>query len=177
MRGLKLTLQRDDHGDAKGSNAMSSPVVIRAATIDDAAAISGLIVPLAEKFIAHEYSATGAACLLDSMKPESIAKRIDERFRYHVAEADGAVVGVIAIRDDSHLFHLFVAEERHSQGIGRRLWETARDATVSRAGTERFTVNSSRFAIQFYERLGFVENGPTQTLNEVVCYPMVWVRR
>jgi GNAT superfamily N-acetyltransferase len=151
---------------------MSSSVVIRAATHEDAAAISGLILPLAEKFIAREYSAIGARNLLDSMTFEQIARRIAEGYRYHVAEETGAMIGVIGIRDQSHVFHLFVAEDCHSKGIGRRLWETAREAT--RAGTERFTVNSSRFAIPFYRRLGFVENGPPQTLNEVLCFPMVW---
>jgi hypothetical protein len=152
---------------------MSSFVVIRAATINDAEDISLLIVPLAAKFIVHEFSAAGAKHLLDSMTAEQIARRINEGYRYHVAES-GTMIGAIGIRDDSHVFHLFVAEVCHSRGIGCRLWETARDETIARAGTERFTVNSSRFAIPFYKRQGFVENGPPQTLNEVVCYPMVW---
>jgi GNAT superfamily N-acetyltransferase len=152
---------------------MSSSIVIRPAVLDDAARISELIRPLAEKFIAHEYSAVGAKNLLGSVTAEQIARRIDEGYRYHVAEEDGTMIGAIGIRDDSHVYHLFVAEGHQSKGIGRRLWETAKDDVRSRTSVERFTVNSSRFAIPFYRRLGFVETGPPQTMNEVLCFPMV----
>lgn len=152
-----------------------SAIAIRDATIDDAAAISGLIRPLAEKFIAQEYSAVGARNLLASMTPEEIAARIADGFRYSVAEMDGVIAGAIAIRNNSHLYHLFVAESAQGRGVARALWEAAREETLRRGNPGRITVNSSRFAIPVYERFGFVADGPVQTLNEVVYYPMVWV--
>lgn len=38
------------------------------------------------------------------------------RCRYHVAESAGKLVGVVGVRDDTHLFHLFVAEGFHRRG-------------------------------------------------------------
>ena len=67
-------------------------------------------------------------------------------FDWLVAEDGGRLAGVVATRDDSHLYHLFVAREHHRRGVARRLWETARDRCVKRAGTRRFTVNASTFA-------------------------------
>ena len=47
-------------------------MVIRLATVEDARAISDLIRPLAERYIAHEFSPEGARNLLASMEPEAI---------------------------------------------------------------------------------------------------------
>ena len=88
----------------------------RPATLADAESISALIAPLAEKYIAHEFSEEGYQTLLTSVTPDAIRGYIAEGFRYHVAEESGAVVGVVATRDDSHLYPLFVAER--SQGRG-----------------------------------------------------------
>ncbi len=42
-------------------------------------------------------------------------------FRFIVAEADGELIGFIAIRDEVHLFNLFVARAFQGQRIGRAL--------------------------------------------------------
>ena len=145
---------------------------VRLATVEDAAAISGLIRPLVEKYVAHEFSTEGAENLLDSMAPEAIARNIAESFRYHIAEVEGKIAGVVATADNRHLFHLFVAEAFQRQGIARRLWAVAKQACLDAGGSGEFTVNSSRYAVSVYKKLGFVELGPTVVRNGVVFIPM-----
>ena len=48
-----------------------------------------------------------------------------EPYRYVLAYKDSQLAGCIAIRDGSHLFHLFVERSYQRQGIARRLWERA----------------------------------------------------
>lgn len=128
---------------------------IRLATVDDAGSISALILPLAEKFITHEFSEQGSRKLLGGMTPVAIRRYINSGFRYHVAEQSGRIVGVVATRDNSHLYHLFVAEPYQGRGLARQLWREARQACREAGNAGEYTVNSSRLAVGMYERLGF----------------------
>lgn len=147
-------------------------VVVRPATIEDAEAISGLVMPLVKKFIAPEFSPVGQRNLLSSMEPAAIRGFFKAGHRYHVAEVEGQMVGVVGIRDNSHVHHLFVVEKFHRRGIGRRLWEIARKECLAAGNLGRFTVFSSRYALEAYRRLGFVEAGPPETKDEVTAVPM-----
>jgi len=81
--------------------------------------------------------------------------------------------GVAAMRDDSHLFQLFVSTRLHGHGIARRLWQRVMRDAVRRAGTRRFTLNASAVAVPVYLRLGFVPNGPMKTTAEgIITRPM-----
>lgn len=147
---------------------------IRKATIEDAPAISELIRPLAEQYIAHEFSPEGAANLLASMEPEAIEGYLASGYEYHVAEEEGELAGVVGVRDNSHLYHLFVADDFGGRGLARRLWGVARDACRQAGSVGEFTVNSSRFAVGMYRKLGFVETGPPETRQGVTSIPMKW---
>jgi len=128
---------------------------MRPATLDDADTISALITSLAEQYITGEFTEEGRATLLRSMTPDAIRSHIAEGYRYHVAEASGNLAGVVATRDNAHLYHLFVAERFHGQGLARELWLLASRACLKEGNPGQFTVNSSRFAVGFYEKMGF----------------------
>jgi GNAT superfamily N-acetyltransferase len=83
------------------------------------------------------------------------------------------LVGVAAMRDDSHLTQFFVSTRYQGRGIARRLWQrTMRDA-IRRAGPRRFTLNATRCAVPVYRRLGFVAVGPERlSHNGLVTTPM-----
>jgi GNAT superfamily N-acetyltransferase len=100
--------------------------------------------------------------------------RIREGKRYFVAEIDGRVVGVVATREDRHIFRWFVSRRWRRQGIAGALLRRALADARKRAGTRTFTLNASRFAVEAYLRLGFriagraVGKGP----GRVVTTPM-----
>lgn len=140
---------------------------IRPATASDAEAISHLITGWAHHYLADP--APEAAPFLATLTPSATAERITaENFRYYVAQGADGVDGVIAIRNGSHLYHLFVRAEAHGQGIARALWEHAK----AQSGHSRFVVNSSLPAIPVYERFGFVIKAAPQTANGLVFVPM-----
>jgi GNAT superfamily N-acetyltransferase len=149
-------------------------VTIRPAGPDDAEAISALETRLAEKFITPEYSGTGAAVLMESLTAEATKDRMGQGVWYFVAVEDDAIVGVAALIPRGHLYHLFVDEAHHNQGIARRLWEMVRDEARAHGNPGRITVNSSRYAVPFYERIGFTKDGGVTEKNEVTCQPMLW---
>jgi GNAT superfamily N-acetyltransferase len=150
---------------------MSQPI-IRPAQIEDSERIATLISELALKFIVHEFSPEGRARFMAEHTSASIAGRIRAGFSYHVAEVSSEIVGVVGVRDSSHLNHLFVAEAFQGRGLGRKLWEHAKTICLEQRSPVAFTVNASRNAVAVYERLGFVVTAPVQDIGGVRFVPM-----
>lgn len=145
---------------------------IRLATLDDAPAISVLVRPLTQAFVAHEFTEEAATRLLESMEVASIRKHIASGYRYHVAEEDGKIVGVVAIKENSHLYHLFVSKDLQGRGLARQLWEAAKGASLAAGNRGQFIVHASLGAVGLYERFGFVKESESVERSGVVYVPM-----
>lgn len=130
-------------------------ITLREAGEADAEAVSRLILGLLGFVVADPSSPEGEA-FAATVAPGAVAERIAaSSFRCWVAESGSELVGFIAVRDPSHLYHLFVDACCHRHGIGRALWQHAR-ANLPRC---TFTVNALLSAVPVYERLGFVPAG------------------
>ena len=146
---------------------------IRLATVDDAPAISRLICELSPFCTLHP-DGRGAELFFQSVSPAAIASYIDApNFRYRTATIDGVLAAVVAMRDNSHLYHLFVAAPFQRRGHARTLWELVRDEAHARGNPGVFTVNSSIFAVPMYESFGFRSAGERQAVNGLAFLPMV----
>ena len=142
---------------------MDPSVAIRPLDKVDIPAVAELLRVLSEKFIVHEFSESGRQQFLFNNSCVAIERFVSDGFRYHVAATRGEdIVGFVGIRDNRHLYHLFVAEPFQRRAIGRRLWEVARDECRSTGHTGPFTVNSSSHAVPVYERFGFRRTAPVQ---------------
>src|SRR5438874_5461119 len=130
-------------------------MLIRSATVEDAPAISALVIASAREHIASSLSDGGLSHLLSEMTTENQAKRIRNGYQFFVALESDTLVGTAAIRLPSHLYYLFVDTQHQGRGIGRQLWNHARDWIASSPNHGLITVNSSLNAITVYERLGF----------------------
>jgi GNAT superfamily N-acetyltransferase len=145
---------------------------IRSATLADSERISNLIYVLAEKYITHELTPEGATTLLSSLRPNEIKQYIESGIKYHLAEIEDELVGVIAVKDNSHLYHLFVDEHYQRKGIASLLWSVAQEACLLKGNPGIFTVNSSSFALPIYEKLGFIVQEGQQEKDGVIYIPM-----
>lgn len=145
---------------------------VRPATAGDAAGISALILGVSRFFTLHP-DGEGAEAFLANLSPDAIGRYLaSPAFAYRVAEEDGALAGVVAIRDNTHLHHLFVASAHHGRGLARRLWDAAQNAALAAGNSGEFTVNSSIYAIPVYERFGFQPTGPRVEQNGIAFVPM-----
>jgi len=145
---------------------------VRAATPYDAAEISRLAKLLTHKFIASDCTDDGLKRLLETLRPEIIRANLERGYRYHVAESHGDVVGAIGVRDNRHLYHLYVAEAFQGRGVARALWASARAACLAAGNPGQFTVNAASAARAVYERFGFVAQSEPVTKNGVTALPM-----
>lgn len=138
----------------------------------DAEAIAGLIASFQSE-LTDDPSGTGAEEYIASVSVQSEREYLaSERYGYLLAYSDSQLAGFIAIRDGSHLFHLFVERSRQRQGIARRLWERALKGLCVPNSDGGFTVNSSLSAVPVYQAFGFVPSGSIQRVHGISFLPM-----
>ncbi len=93
-------------------------------------------------------------------------------YQMFVAVADGKIVGMITLRDSTHISLLFVDERYHRRGIGRALLEYLKDYMRQEMGEGRVTVNASPYGVGFYHRLGFRDLRPEEKKDGIIYTPM-----
>lgn len=151
---------------------LAASVRIRPMSDADIALVAALLESLAREHIVHEFEPQAKELFLTKNNENSIREFVTQGFRYHVAELNDRIIGFVGVRDNNHLYHLFVAKEFQRQGLGRQLWNVARAECLAAGNPGRFTVNSSNNAVAIYERLGFLRVGPVQNRDGVLYNPM-----
>jgi GNAT superfamily N-acetyltransferase len=146
---------------------------IRDATIADAPAISELICRVAQETIFADGPEEGCRYFLAMNTPAAVAGKMSgHAYRYYVAELPDRIVGLAAILNNAHLYHLCIDTNVKGTGVGRRLLEHVRDECLRRGNPGRFTVDSTLDAIKFYERFDFVVAGEERVRNGHAAVPM-----
>jgi GNAT superfamily N-acetyltransferase len=138
-----------------------------ASGLEDARAISRLLLDLADDVVAEKET---AGVFLDSLSVDSVLERLGSAaFDYWVAcSAEGRISGVVGVRHRTHLYHLFVARSAQGEGLGNALFHHARN----KLGEAIRTVNASISAVRFYEKLGFTADGEALRKDGLVFLPM-----
>ncbi len=145
---------------------------IRAGSPSDAEAVAALIASFQSE-LTDDPSGAGAERYLASVSVRAEREYLaSARYRYLLAFAGPELAGFIAIRDGSHLFHLFVGRAHQRLGLGRRLWQQALRELCTPNSEGVFTVNSSLSAIPVYRRFRFVPAGSTQSVHGISFLPM-----
>lgn len=146
---------------------------LRPAHTDDAAAISALIHSVSHYFTLRE-DGLGAEPFFASITPDAILGNLQStQFNYWViCDNNAKIIGTIALRDNTHLYHFFVLSEAHGQGHGKRLWQHARDHALAHGNSGAFTVNASLFARDLYTRFGFAACDEIQETHGLRFLPM-----
>lgn len=154
---------------------MSHALHMRLARPEDARAIGVLARRVVRRWILPAQPAEVAGPLLAGMSAEAIRRKILDGQRFHLAFVDDALAGVAAIREDSHVFQLFVGTRHQGQGIARRLWQRVLKDSVRRAGTRYFTLNAAVSAVPIYLRLGFEPNASAKApRSKLVTVPLIY---
>ncbi|MFA6075613.1 MAG: GNAT family N-acetyltransferase [Negativicutes bacterium] len=116
----------------------------------------------------------GVENFLKAIQPEVIIQRLIEGKRsIIVAECKTGIVGAVETKDGNHISMLFIDKSHHRQGIAKELMLQAinRFREIN-PNLQTIILNSSKYAIPFYEKLGFVCTGPERKRNSVLSTPM-----
>ena len=125
------------------------------------------------KFEAEDYTKEGVRNFFDFIT-DSVLYRMFLNGIYHmfVAEDKGKIIGIITLRNDTHVSLLFVDEAYHRQGVGSCLMKTLWDFIKTELEKDVVTVNSSPYGREFYHQLGFWDLGPEEEKDGIRYTPM-----
>ena len=139
----------------------------------DAESVSCLILDVFTESIASEYCDEGRAEFTRYVKPSALVERSRTNHFVLLAVVKSRVAAAIEIRDNAHVALMFVAARFQRCGIARELLKRSiSHARPAKPGLDRVTVNSSRFGVAIYEKLGFRQTGPERSINGIVFIPM-----
>ena len=145
---------------------------IRKTVASDAEKISELIRSLMHLFLVDP-NGKGAEHFLQMITPAGLTELMAlPNVNYLLGEDDGVFCGVVAVRNHSHLQHLYIVPSFQGRGVGKYLWGTARDQAIEAGNTGQFTVNAVLSAIPFYQRMGFASEGDVTLTGGLRCQPM-----
>ncbi|HWQ61474.1 MAG TPA: GNAT family N-acetyltransferase [Negativicutes bacterium] len=147
---------------------------IREVAADEVTLASDLVRTVFANYVAPGYSAEGVATFLAYVEPAAILQRLAGQSFMLVALVRKRIVGVIEVRDGSHICLLFVDEAFHKQGIAKRLVKAALvRAKLLQCGPEKLTVHSSPYAVPVYERMNFCRSGPEEEKDGIRFVKMI----
>ena len=147
-------------------------ITFRLATVDDADAISTLILDSQKEFCFREYTEDGKRFMLQLCGSDAIRSYIDRGDIYYVAESDDSLVGVAGVRDTEHLSHNFVNKRWHRKGISNHLWKLVSNECIRQGNRGSFNLNASSYAIPVYKKWGFNVSGPISHEYGLAFTPM-----
>ena len=87
---------------------MSEQFVFRPMRGEEASAVSELVCSLFSEFVGSDYSEEGILEFRKFVSPEALELRGSENHSMWVAETGGILIGMIEIRDGTHVALLFV---------------------------------------------------------------------
>lgn len=96
-------------------------------------------------------------------------------YQLFVALDGKKIVGMLTLRDGTHISLLFVDEQYHRKGIGRALMQYLSNYLLTEMQASRVTVNSSPYGVEFYHRLGFQDLRPQEKRDGIIYTPMEFV--
>lgn len=125
-------------------------------------------------FEAPEYSKEGIKNFKNFVR-DPILKKMYEEGKYIVIAAfiNGLMVGMIGVRNETHISLLFVDSEYHRRGIARKLMYKAFETVFSEFNKREMTVNAAPFAIGFYHKIGFIDTNVEQLTDGIRYTPMI----
>lgn len=151
---------------------------LRLALESDVKELSGLICSSFLELASADWNSQAIEKLLADSSPEAIITALRGGYFANVAIDNNQIVGMVLFSKPNIMRMLFVSPKMIRKGIGRILWEAAREA-IERADPPISTVelNSTTFAIPFYESVGFVSVSKIFEIEGVRMTRMVcWLR-
>lgn len=148
--------------DRVGGNGMTHvALLVRSAASADSAAILALMIRVVHSTVNEPSRDATIENVTSNLRRW---EREPETCLHLVAEVDGAVVGVVLVKDFWNLCSLFVAQERQGTGIGRRLMLGAIEVCKARSPKNAIYLNAWPSAVPFYAKLGFEAHASSQKL-------------
>ncbi len=155
---------------------MGMPYQIRSAYREDWEEAMSLAWRTFLQFEAADYSPEGVKNFENFITDTTLYRMfVMGAYQMFVALDGEKIIGMITLRDMTHISLLFVDEKYHRQGIGRALMQYLENYLLTEMQVSRVTVNASPYGVDFYHRLGFRDLYPEQRRDGIIYTPMEFV--
>ena len=155
---------------------MGMPYQIRSAYREDWEEAMSLAWRTFLQFEADDYSPEGVKNFENFITDTTLYRMfVMGAYQMFVALDGEKIVGMITLRNMTHISLLFVDERYHRQGIGRALMQYLENYLLTELQATRVTVNASPYGVDFYHRLGFRDLHPEQRRDGIIYTPMEFV--
>ena len=119
------------------------------------------------EFVAPDYDEAGIKNFFKFAEDEDLLKQLV----LYAALHNNKITGILAVDDKlNHICLFFIDKDFQNTGIGTALFKRFFNESTPKA----VTVNSSPFAVKFYEKLGFTATGSRQVSDGIVYIPMLY---
>lgn len=126
------------------------------------------------KFEADDYSAEGIENFREFIRnPQLKQMFLEGSYQAWGAFYRGEIIGVLSIRNRSHISLLFVREDMHHKGVATSLIQTVFAYERDELGMHEVTVNAAPYAIGFYHKVGFKDLESEKTVEGIRYTPMI----
>ncbi len=93
-------------------------------------------------------------------------------YRAWGAFCDSEIIGMITVRNRSHISLLFVRKDMHHKGVATSLMQHLFAYERDELKLHEVTVNAAPYAIGFYHKVGFKDLGPEIQVDGIRYTPM-----
>lgn len=129
-----------------------------------------------QEFEAPDYSKEGIEEFKNFIEYPSVIEKVNKgELCFWGCMDNGILTGVIASKGINHICLLFVKKEYHRRGIAKSLFQVVVKECRSKGDLSSITVNSSPYAVQVYNRLGFNAADQEQLVNGIRFTPMLYL--
>ncbi len=154
-------------------------MIIRKAKETDTVAISSLILKTAKAHIRADFTDDGWE-LFQRLFSEDCQRELlrSKQYYFFVAELNKQLIGMLALKNASHVFQFFISTAWQKKGVGKTLWkhylQAIKTGKMSKNDFDKITVNASDFGRDFYLKLGFEIAGKRQMKKGVYFNPLCY---
>lgn len=160
-------------GTSEKKLTMDEKIRIRNLEDDEITKAHDLVASVFDEFVAPLFSPEGVDQFKSFIEPSNLASRLREDSFILVAEVNSEIIGVVGMRDWSHIFLLFVDGKHQGKSVATRLVHAAlQRCEVEGHKPDKVTVNSSPNAVGAYKMMGFVQTAEEEIRHGIRAVPM-----
>ena len=157
----------------KKMRSNSTQILYRLMKPGEETVVIDLVLEVFDEFVAPQYANEGVTEFKKYARADALSDRLKDENIVNLAEFEGKIIGVIEIRENSHIALLFVDKSHQRKGIARELLKRSIEICRKRkSDIQRITVNSSPNAVTAYQNIGFKDIEDEKVVNGIRFIPM-----
>ena len=120
------------------------------------------------QFEGKDYTEEGVKNFFDFITDDNLyVAFLRGEYQMMVALDGERIIGAGSVRNRNHLSLLFVGENYHRMGVGRRLMDSLCTYLKEEAGERYISLQAAPYAVNFYKKLGFHMVSPEEEISGI----------